>query len=188
MIVVIAIASVLALSGCGSDAQIRFRICGGLEVPEQLDALRISVLDGDLNEQRFALIELTEREVKIEAGRRDGGSSASGGRSAQKDSGAQTAKKTETEEEGTSTAAKTLPLTASLPGNGGSGYVRVQALLKGVEVARFDRRILDLGKTTEVDMPLTDKCYGKYNCPRGQTCVKGDCVVAPIGDDAPGCN
>jgi len=174
MVLLLLIALLFAIAGCGSESQIAFRICGKLDVPEQLDALRISVLDQELTEQNFALIELTEREMVAEGDIENSKAEDAGDdQSASRDS---------------SSTMRSLPVVASLGAQGGSGYVRVQALLKGVEVARFDRQVPDLDAISGVDMPLTEKCYGRYNCALGQTCVKGDCVVAPFAIDPPTCD
>jgi hypothetical protein len=182
MVRLLLFATVFVFTSCAPDSQIEFRICGNLKVPKQLDALRISILDDALKEKSFALIELTTREILKEGGVRD---SATAGKDAQ--SGVKDAESA-TEPKKGSKSVKSLPVTASLAGSDSSGYVRVQALLQGSEVARFDRRIPNLDESSEVDMPLTDACYGKYNCSRGQTCVNGECVVAPIGTDLPACN
>jgi hypothetical protein len=188
MVRLLLFATVFVFMGCAPDSQVEFRICGKLIVPSQLDALRVSILDDALKEKNFALIELTEREIAKDGGVLDGATSGKEAQNSAKDAGPQGAKDTATQQASSSKSIRSLPVTASLSGNDGSGYVRVQALLKGSEVARFDRRIPNLGKTTKADMPLTEDCYGKYNCSRGQTCVKGACVVAPIGTDPPACN
>ncbi len=186
MVRLLLIASLLTIAGCGSESQIAFRICGKLDVPEQLDALRISILDQELTEQSFALIELTTREMVAEGGVGD----KAGSDDEQNDS-------EDTEAENAdgangsgdqSASTRSLPVIASLKARSGSGYLRVQALLEGVEVARFDRQVPDLEKVSTVDMPLTETCYGRYNCALGQTCVKGDCVVAPLATDPPACD
>lgn len=182
MVRLLLFATVFAFAGCAPDSQLEFRICGKLKVPKQLNALRISILDDALQEKSFALIELTAREIVKEGGVRDSATSEKDANSSAKDA------ESATEPKSSSASVKSLPVTASLAGSDSSGYVRVQALLNGSEVARFDRRIPKFGKISEVDMPLTEDCYGKYNCSLGQTCVNGECVVAPIGNATPGCN
>jgi hypothetical protein len=171
------------LASCGTDTEIEFRICGDLKVPKQLDALRISVLDDTLEEKNFALIELVPREVRA-----DGGSAGAGGKSSSKDAGTRSAKDSGVASSSASSSVEKLPITASLPARVDSGYVRVQALLQGEEVARFDRRIPNMSKAKSVDMPLTNSCYGQTNCARGQTCLEDECAVAPLSNDSPHCN
>jgi hypothetical protein len=181
------IASLLTIAACGSESQIAFRICGKLDVPEQIDALRISILDEKLTEQSFALIELTARKMVAEGGIGDS-ATPDDEQSDPRNTEAEDAADGGDESKDRSATTKSLPVIGSLKARSGSGYVRVQALLEGVEVARFDRQVPDLEGVSTVDMPLTEKCYGRYNCALGQTCVKGDCVVAPMATDPPTCD
>ena len=186
MLLLLLIVSLLAYAGCGSESRIEFHICAELDVPKELDALRISILDEALQEQRFALIELTRREMVAEGGVTNGATSDRDRQSGSQEPNAESASKAETDTQNATT--RSLPITPSLKGESGPGYLRVQALLEGVEVARFDRQIPDLEKTTAVDMPLTKGCYGKTNCSLGQTCVGDRCIVAPIGAAPPACD
>jgi hypothetical protein len=79
-----------------------------------------------------------------------------------------------------------LPVSASLPSGSGSGWTRVQGLKAGVAAIVFSRRIGDLDGTSAVDMVLTYDCLGQ-DCSLGQTCVSGTCILAPVGNEAPGC-
>ncbi|MBN1656631.1 MAG: hypothetical protein JXA30_22860 [Deltaproteobacteria bacterium] len=188
MLSLLLLACLLTFAGCGVESRIEFRICGKLKVPNQLDALRVSILDTELTEQGFALIELTERDMVAEGGVED---SATKNDDALRKTDEPSREATEDgglDSERRSSTIKSLPVTASLEGIEGPGYLRVQALLEGVEVARFDRWIADRDAASTVDMPLTESCYGRYNCALGQTCVKGNCVVAPIGNDPPACD
>ena len=83
---------------------------------------------------------------------------------------------------------RSLPVTASLPGTTGSGYLRVQGLLDGVEVARFDRRVYELESLEQAELVLKNNCYGRLSCPLGQTCVAELCQVAPTPSEPPGCS
>ncbi len=82
--------------------------------------------------------------------------------------------------------AANLPVSSSLPSGSGSGWTRVQGLRAGVAVIVFSRRIGDLEGTSAVDMVLTLDCLGQ-DCALGQTCVSGTCILAPVGNEAPGC-
>jgi hypothetical protein len=188
MVYLLLFASLFAIVGCGSDSEISFRICGKLDVPKQLDALRISILDEALTEQNFALIELTEREVALEGGPKDKANSDDDQPNDSEDGETDESTDSENESRDQPATTRSLPIIASLTTGSGSGYVRVQALLKGVEVARFDRQVPKLDAVSAVDMPLAEKCYGRYNCALGQTCVKGECVVAPYTADPPTCD
>lgn len=85
----------------------------------------------------------------------------------------------------------TLPLTASIPCGTGLGWARIEALLEGVEVIVFARRVGDLEAQGSVNMRLSLACLG-VTCPLGQTCMEnetgeGECQLAPSADDPPGC-
>ncbi len=188
MVMLLLIALLFVTAGCDSESQISFRICGKLDVPEELDAVRISVLDQKLTEQGFALIELTPRDIAAEAGTENSEDPGDDQQNDSEDDEADEADNSKPESEDGSAHARSLPVVASLRTGSGSGYVRVQALLEGVEVARFDRQVPELDAVSAVDMPLTEKCYGRYNCALGQTCVKGNCVVAPFAADPPTCD
>lgn len=189
MRVLILITALWSAASCNAEAEIAFRVCGKLKVPAQVDALRIAVLDEQLEEKRAALIELTARPAPTEAATGGRASAGAGGKRSAKDAGAAgSAGKAETQSAKSSNPTQSLPVEASLPVPNGAGYVRVQALLNGSEVARFERRITELDKIKHVDMPLSDACYGKTNCEKGQTCVTGDCTVAPINAASPHCD
>jgi hypothetical protein len=156
------------------------RVCGDLETPDQIDALRLSVLDDSLNELRSGLVELVPREAPTSE--RDS-ADEEGNDPSDRDS----ADAGEAEEQPVPRV-RSLPLTSSLPGASGSGYLRVQGLLDGVEVARFDRRVYDLESLERADMVLKNNCYRRLSCPRGQTCVAKLCQVAPTPSESPGCS
>ena len=142
----------LALSGCLGDPALDFRVCGDAEVPGDVDALRISVLDPDMHEIHAAVLELVDA-----------------------DSG---------------DVLDSIPLTTSIPSGTGLGWARVEALLEGVKVITFARRVADLDTQGSVDMPINLSCLG-MSCPLGQTCVEesgeGKCKIAPNASDPPGC-
>jgi hypothetical protein len=173
------VAALVGLTACGPDAEIEMRVCGDLKAPEQIDALRLSILDDEMNELRAGLVELVPREAptsRKESGEKDDeGDRSADGESA--DGG-----------EPESPKVRSLPVTGSLPGATGSGYLRVQGLLQGVEVARFDRRVYDLESLEQADMVLKNNCYGRLSCPLGQTCVAKLCQVAPTPSEPPGCS
>lgn len=188
MVIRLLIALLLTIAACGSESQIAFRICGTLGVPEQLDALRISILDQELKEQSFALIELTAREMVTHNGVGDSATSDDDDQSNSEKSETEDSSDGQNESRDRSASTQSLPVIASLKTRGGSGYLRVQALLEGVEVARFERQVPDFDAVSTVDMPLTKECYGRYNCALGQTCVDGECRVAPMTTDPPSCD
>ena len=57
------IASLVGLTACGPEAEIEMRVCGDLKAPEQIDALRLSILADEMNELRAGLVELVPREA-----------------------------------------------------------------------------------------------------------------------------
>lgn len=85
-----------------------------------------------------------------------------------------------------------LPLTRAIPCGTGLGWARIEALLDGVEVIVFARRVGELESKGSVNMRLSLACLG-VTCPLGQTCIEdpdtgeGECELAPSGNDPPGC-
>jgi hypothetical protein len=79
-----------------------------------------------------------------------------------------------------------LPLSASLPNGSGPGWAKIQGLLAGVAVITFERQIGKLEDTAVADMVLTADCVGQ-DCPLGQTCVAGTCILAPVNAEDPIC-
>ena len=69
-------------------------------------------------------------------------------------------------------------LTIDFPTKRGTRFIEVEGLLRGVEVASFTRAVDDLDSLEWLDMPLTEDCYG-VACGVGQTCVRGNCKLAP---------
>ncbi len=161
------VAALLAAVACQPADEIELYVCGDLQTPDQIDALRLSVLDDSLNELRAAVVELVPREAPASESEPEG----EGDR----------ADAAEPEEP------RSLPITAHLPAVGGTGYLRVQGLLQGVEVARFDLRVYDLENLERAELVLKRNCYGRLSCPLGQTCVEKRCQVAPTPEESPGC-
>lgn len=174
------------ICSCRSESQIEFHICGNVQVPEQIDAIRVSILNDSMAEVQAGLIELEPRDPISVEGEVDGspedetkdldGAIDSDGNDANPLS-----------EGSTGSGPFELPITVSLPNHHGSGFLRIQGLLDGVETARFDRTVDDFERIDEVDMSLTKQCYGRMSCSLGQTCIKGDCKLAPPVGSAPFC-
>ena len=80
-----------------------------------------------------------------------------------------------------------LPVITELEGAAGSGWARASALSEGGPVLRFDRRIATFGEGPDVELFLSRACLGSIRCPAGQTCIDGDCVLAPTEDEEPRC-
>jgi len=159
---------------CSSEHEISFRVCGDVQVPGQIDAVRLVVLDEGLKELRSGLFELQSTAPESS----EDGSTAETG-----DKGGSESE--ETTEQST-TRHRSLPIVAALPTSDGSGFVRVQGLLAGIEVARVDRKISEFEDVDEVQMPLTVNCY-KRIAPLGQTCVGGKVKQAPGPKGSPRC-
>lgn len=137
-------------AGC-PNTDLEFRVCGDLTVPDDIDGVRLLILDQDRRELHSGVRSLVE-------GSGDGGV----------------------------TSTTDLPTSASLPNGTGPGWAKVQGLHEGVSVITFERQIGKLEDTATVDMVLTADCLGQ-ECPRGQTCVAGVCILAPVNADQPSC-
>jgi len=73
---------------------------------------------------------------------------------------------------------KGLPQSVELAAVSGESWVRVQGLKDGVTVSRFDRRVrVGEDEGADVRVSITRACLG-IMCAKGQTCIKGDCVLA----------
>jgi len=80
-----------------------------------------------------------------------------------------------------------FPVATSLARPTGRGWVRVEPLLEGTAVGRFDREILSFDGTDTVDAVLTFSCL-RSTCAIGQTCLEGTCQTAPQTDEEPRCS
>ncbi|HJK96512.1 MAG TPA: hypothetical protein RMF84_04785 [Polyangiaceae bacterium LLY-WYZ-14_1] len=143
---------VLGSAGC-SDDEITVVVCGDLAVPDDLDAVRVELLDAELGRIRDGVFRLVPDEI-------DEGMDAP--------------------------QAESLPVAPSLTRPTGRGWVRVVPLLDGVAVGQFDREILSFDGVASVDAVLDSRCRRSF-CPAGQTCIEGNCQVAPLASDPPGC-
>jgi len=137
--------AVWLLGGCGPGSDVEVRVCGDLNVPAEMDALRVSFRNEIFGELRGAVVGLVD-----EAG------------------------------------VRSLPLSVSLPADRDARWVIAEALLEGIVVGRFDRRVTTLEDGSSVGLVLTQVCY-RMTCPTGQTCVDSACVTAPGPIDAPNC-
>ena len=175
------VAALLAAAACQPDGEIELKVCGDLRIPGQIDALRLSVLDDSLNERRAVVVELVPREAPVSE-------SESSGEENQEEAAVEGDHADAGEpQEKASAKPRSLPITAHLPVVAGSGYLRAQGLLKGIEVVRFDLRVYDIESLERAELVLKKNCYRRISCSLGQTCVAKLCQVAPTPEESPGC-
>ncbi|MEM9068919.1 MAG: hypothetical protein AAGE52_10450 [Myxococcota bacterium] len=79
-----------------------------------------------------------------------------------------------------------LPVDAEIPRLDGPGFVSAEARSDGLLVGRFTVRVPDLATQDMLTFPLTTECL-MFDCPMGQTCIDGDCTMAPLPDRGPSC-
>jgi len=78
-----------------------------------------------------------------------------------------------------------LPQSVSFRPFDGRAWAAVQGLDDGRPVARFERRLeLNSEESTSVQLALNRDCRG-VSCPPGQTCIGGDCELAPRSPSTP---
>jgi len=203
------------VSGCGDDDTLEVRVCGNLQVPAEVDSLRIVLADENLRPVRSGVIRLYNRSVILDAsvaedaqmdaqlggdaGSRDGGSAPRDGSvpdaaipdASVSDASAEDAGTTG--DAGVSDAGVAdldgviqLPVSITLPRPSGPGWVEVKVLQSGVQVNAAFRRVDDFARLDRVEMVLALDCL-PVSCPAGQTCIEGRCELAPGPRDEPTC-
>lgn len=91
-------------------------------------------------------------------------------------------------ESGTDAPARGFALDVDHPIKQGARFVEVAGLLRGKRVISFVRAVQSLEHVPALEMPLRAECYGIL-CGDGQSCVEGECLLAPGpagGDDCRG--
>ncbi len=174
------------LAGCKDPSSaLSIRICGRLDVPSEIDALRVVVLNEDRSEASAGLTELggaSSPDMSTDGGILDLGVADAGVEAELADAGTDGGL-TET---GPACEPVERPLEArlELPPGEGHGWVQVIALHQGVEVARAEVRHPEEGGA--LVLALERGCLG-ITCPLGQTCVAGACELVPEDGDAARC-
>lgn len=182
-----ALALALLAAGCEDEpARITLELCGDVEVPEILDAVRIIVLHEDRSPSSEGVFELAPAEgpgalpgegppargaafdgsvVAADAGPLDAGA-ADGGAPVVPSCGGAT-------------------LSERLRVGAGDGLMWIAAvgLRDGAEVMRVEVRGAS-GATAR--LPLVEACLG-VTCPLGQTCIGGTCGLVPAAHDEGAC-
>lgn len=148
-------------AGCGGDdaREVAVRVCGELQVPHEVDAVRVRVLDEDRAVVSDGVDELWP------AGADAGPPSANPLCTPDPD-------------------APRIGLDLEVRPGAGDGWIEAIALRDGVEVARSVVRTD--GSTTAAVLGFPAVCLG-VGCPDGQTCIDGACVLAPVGGAATAC-
>ncbi|MFU8807057.1 MAG: hypothetical protein ACNA8W_24835 [Bradymonadaceae bacterium] len=136
-------------TGCSRDTDdLVIEVCGNLGVPDELDSLRISILDAERQPMRSGVRELLE---------------CPGDR------------------------LRPLPQSVTFPPVVGEAWVVVTGLVDEVEKIRFERRINVEGPDFNPVVAILDHACLGFQCPLGQTCVSGRCVVAPYSVSGTSC-
>ncbi len=165
----------LGSSACKDpSAALSVRVCGALEVPREVDALRIVVLNEDRSEASAGVSELgapTSPDMSTDGGSFDATPPP-------EDAGAGP-------RDGCVQVEHPVALEVTLAPGDGRGWVQVVALRGGVEVARAEVRH-GTERAPSVVVALERACLGAA-CPLGQTCAAGTCVQVPQGGDPAAC-
>jgi hypothetical protein len=134
------------IAGCEDpEPALEVSVCGDLQVPRQMDAVRVSLLGPDRTTREEGVIEL----LKCPAG-----------------------------------DVEQLPIRTSFAPPDGEGWIVVQGLSRGAVVARVESRLeTEADESIEIRLPLTESCLGAFSCPAGQTCLQGECRVAPVAGE-----
>ncbi len=165
-------------TSCKDPASVlTIQVCGALEVPEEIDAIRVVVRDEDRSEVSAGVSEL--------AGERAPDGSTLG---SVFDLGIPDARISGPDgDAGPACEPATRPVNVELeltPGEG-RGWVEVVGLHDGVEVVRAEVRHA-AANDPRVVLALERVCLGA-TCPLGQTCIGGVCERVPEDGDAERC-
>lgn len=161
----------LSASGCTGDPVVRLHVCGDARVPEDLDAVRVSLLDETGQEIFSAVKELFVPEGAADAGAPgpDGGAPPDGGAC-------------------TPGSAEVLPLVFDLHDGQGRMWVVVEGLKDGVPVVRYDAQAdQPVRGVADVYAAFSQDCVG-VRCAYGQTCAAGRCEIAVLGGAPEACD
>lgn len=168
-------AAALALTACPGDPYVRVHVCGDVQIPGQIDALRLTLFDETQQELFSAVRELfvpgegdPADAGTADAGPTDGGEGEDGGAC-------------------TPGTAQPLPRTFDLHAGRGQMWLVVEGLLDGVAVVRADARVEQpVRGVAVVSVGLQPDCLG-VRCAYGQTCAEARCQIAVFGGDPDAC-
>lgn len=136
-----------AVAGCQNpEPEVEVRVCGDVDVPREIDTLRVSLLGSDREPRREAVLELLEcPEAEVHR----------------------------------------LPQSISFRPFDGRAWAVVKGLRDGRPELRFERRLdLNGDTSTSVRLAANRDCLG-VSCPEGQTCIGGECELAPRSGSPP---
>ncbi len=183
----LALSIALAAASCKDETpMVVVTVCGDLQAPGDLDTLRVTVRDEDRSEAYSGLIEKlspgprTDSSNTSNSGEMDAGDSDA----APPDAGAGDAGPPDS---GCAAAGVPVRRAARLPAPSGRGWVEVVGLRDGVRVVVSEVRTAPIGDADlAVVVPLNRDCLGA-ECPLGQTCRAGACVLVPQGETEAAC-
>lgn len=180
--------------GCEDEsARVTIELCGDVQVPETLDAVRIIVLHEDRTPSSEGVFELAPAAGpgvlpgegasppdagfpdataagEVDAGQADSGPPDSGAA----DGGAPSA---------SACGGATLSERLSVGAGDGLMWIAAVGLRDGAEVMRVEVRGSSGGVAR---LPLVQACLG-VSCPLGQTCIGGTCGLVPAAHDEAAC-
>jgi hypothetical protein len=136
----------LAAACQNPEPNVEMRVCGDVDVPHELDSLRISLLGADRTPRREGVLELVEcPEGEV----------------------------------------RRLPQSVSFRPFDGRAWAVVEGLREGRPELRFERRLeLSADASATIRLAANRDCLG-IACPEGQTCVGGECELAPRSGSPP---
>lgn len=188
----LALGIALGAASCKDETpMVAVTVCGDLQAPDDVDTLRVTVRNEDRSEAYSGLVENLAPSPRTDlsntssdAGIDAGDSGATPPDAAPPDAGAG-----DVGVPGAGCAAEGVPVrrTLRLPAPTGRGWVEVVGLRDGVRVAASEIRSAPIGDSDRaVVVPLNRDCLGA-ECPLGQTCRAGACVIVPQGETEAAC-
>ncbi len=179
----------LLLAGCGNGPRVHLHVCGDVRVPDDVDALGVTLLDADRNpvydgtQDLFTPSDADGGTAGVDGGSAgvDGGTGGGGAADAGTSDGGAGAGSCVIGQ------AANLPLSFDLRDGHGDMWVVVQAFKQGAPVATIEARVsFPTQGAADVSVGLTRDCLG-VKCAFGQTCVKGICQVTEFGGTPAAC-
>lgn len=188
----LALVIALAAASCKDETpMVVVTVCGDLQAPGDVDTLRVTVRNEDRTEAYSGLIENLSPGPRTDSSNtsNDGGTDAGDSDAAPPDAAPPDAGAGDAGPPGTGCAADGVPVrrAARLPAPSGRGWVEVVGLREGVRVIASEIRSAPVGDGDRaVVVPLNRDCLGA-ECPLGQTCRAGACVIVPQGETEGAC-
>jgi hypothetical protein len=156
-------------AGCGNSPRVVAHLCGDVNIPGDIDAVRLSIQDETDQEMASGVVQLFLPEDQgVPIGQENGGETSDGGVPQAE------CPKGEVQE---------LPVSFELHNGAGTVWVIAQGLKDQVEVMNsVVRAQFPISGPEHVYIGLQASCMGAF-CAYGQTCVNGKCEVAVFNGD-----